>query len=123
MDDFAGAVPILRIFDEAEARDFYLRTLGFVVGFEHRFGPGMPLYMSVRRGACALHLSEHHGDATPGSAVRVGVADIDGFLAEIAARGHPRLRPGIQDQDWGTRELALTDPFDTRVIFWQDAPG
>ncbi len=121
MDTPGAAVPILRIFDEALARDFYLRYLGFDVVFEHRFGDDMPLYMSVRRGGCELHLSEHHGDATPGSAVRIGVADIDAFLAELNARGHPRLRPGIEDQSWGTREILLTDPFGNRVVFWQDA--
>ena len=122
MDRIGPAVPILRVFDEALARDFYLRYLGFSVVFEHRFAPDMPLYMSVRQGGCELHLSEHHGDATPGSAVRIGVGDIDACLAELNARGHPRLRPGVKDQPWGTREITLTDPFGNRIIFWQDAP-
>ena len=47
-----------------------LRYLGFEVLFEHRFGPDMPLYLGIRRGGCELHMSEHHGDETPGSAVR-----------------------------------------------------
>lgn len=121
MDTTGPAVPILRIFDETQARDFYLRYLNFEVVFEHRFGPDMPLYMSVKRGGCELHLSEHHGDATPGSAVRIEVADVDTFHAEIEALGHPRLRPGIEDQSWGTREVMLTDPFGNRLVFWQDA--
>ena len=123
MDSLTPAVPILRSFDESEARDFYLRYLGFEVVFEHRFGDGMPLYMGLRRGGCELHLSEHHGDATPGSAVRIGVADVDVLLAELNGRAHPRLRPGVQDQPWGTREITLTDPFGNRIIFWQDAPA
>ncbi|MBV7377791.1 glyoxalase superfamily protein [Maritimibacter dapengensis] len=117
--DTGPAVPILRSFDEREARDFYLRYLGFTVVFEHRFGPDMPLYMSVKRGACELHLSEHHGDATPGGAVRIEVSDIEALHAEITERGHPRLRPGIADQTWGAREVMLTDPFGNRVVFWQ----
>lgn len=121
MERFSHAVPILRSFDEAQARDFYLRYLGFEVLFEHRFAPDLPLYMGLRLGACELHLSEHHGDATPGSAVRIGVADVDALLAELTERGHPRLRPGVQDQSWGTREIILTDPFGNRIIFWQDA--
>lgn len=36
------AIPILRIFDEAKARAFYLDFLGFRVDWEHRFGPDMP---------------------------------------------------------------------------------
>lgn len=121
MTQTGPAVPILRSFDEAQARDFYLRYLGFELVFEHRFAPDMPLYMGLRRGGCELHVSEHHGDATPGSAVRIEVADVDAYLAEHAARGHPRLRPCAGDQPWGSREVTLTDPFGNRVIFWQDA--
>ena len=47
--------PILRIFDEAKAREFYLGFLGFEVVFEHRFEPGMPLYLGVRRDGCVMH--------------------------------------------------------------------
>jgi uncharacterized glyoxalase superfamily protein PhnB len=120
MEEFSPAVPILRSFDESEARDFYLRYLGFSVVFEHRFAADLPLNMSVRRAGCEPHLSEHHGDATPGSAVRIGVDDIDALHAKLTERGHPRLRPGVQDQPWGTREITLADPFGNRVIFWQD---
>ncbi|MAM63922.1 glyoxalase superfamily protein [Maritimibacter sp. UBA3975] len=114
-----AAVPILRSFSEGEARDFYLRYLGFDVLFEHRFAPEAPLYMGLRLGNCEIHLSEHHGDASPGSAVRIEVSDIDAFHAEITARGHARLRPGIEDQSWGAREVNLRDPFGNRLVFWQ----
>ncbi len=117
---FGPSVPILRSFDEAQARDFYLRYLGFEVLFEHRFGEGMPLYMGIRRGGCELHISEHHGDATPGSAVRIAT-DVDALLAALTERGHPRLRPGIVEQPWGAREIMLTDPFGNRLVFWQEA--
>ena len=49
--------PILRSFDEAKAREFYLDFLGFQVVFEHRFEPGLPLYMGVARGAWRLRAS------------------------------------------------------------------
>ena len=78
--------PILRSFDEAKAREFYLDFLGFQVVFEHRFEPGLPLYMGVARGDCALHLSEHHGDATPGASMRIEVDDVDALCAELQAR-------------------------------------
>jgi hypothetical protein len=64
--EFAAPVPILRMFDEHKAREFYLDYLGFEVVFEHRFEPGTPLYMGLSRGACMLHLSGHHGDCAPG---------------------------------------------------------
>ena len=58
-----NSTPILRIFDEARAREFYQDYLGFRIDWEHRFAPGMPLYLQVSRVDCVLHLSEHHGDA------------------------------------------------------------
>ena len=33
---FAPAIPILRIFDEAKAREFYVGFLGFKIDWEHR---------------------------------------------------------------------------------------
>lgn len=110
-------VPILRSYDEGQTRDFYLRYLGFEITFEHRFGPDMPLYMGVRLGGHELHLSEHHGDATPGSALRIEMDDVGAFHRAIRTRGHPRANPGIQDQEWGWREVSITDPSGNRLIF------
>lgn len=110
-------VPILRIFDEAKAREFYLGYLGFTVRFEHRFEPDLPLYMGIARGQCELHLSEHHGDASPGSALRVEVDDIDAFHAELTAKLYKYARPGVEPKPWGTRELSVKDPFGNRIDF------
>jgi len=113
------AVPILRSFDEAHARAFWCDWLGFAVDWEHRFAPDLPLYMGLSKDGCVIHLSEHHGDATPGSAIRVETSDIDALLSDLQARPHPGARPGIVDQSWGDREIRLTDPFGNRVVFWQ----
>mgnify|MGYP006277037663 FL=1 len=117
------AVPILRSFSEAEARDFHLRFFGFEVVFEHRFDAGMPLYMEPRRGDCVLHVSEHHGDAAPGAAVRVQVPDADAVLAELREWGHPRRNPGVEAMPWGERQVALKDPSGNRLVFWSAAPA
>lgn len=110
-------VPILRSFDEAKAREFYLGYLGFQVVFEHRFEPGLPLYMGIARDGCALHLSEHHGDATPGAAMRIEVSDIDALHAELTARPYRHARPEVQTMPWGTRDMSVTDPFGNRLTF------
>ncbi|MFT3730073.1 MAG: glyoxalase superfamily protein [Hyphomicrobium sp.] len=115
---FLPAVPILRIFDEAKAKEFYLGFLGFKLDWEHRFEPGMPLYAQVSRGGAVLHLSEHHGDASPGSAVRIAVDDIDGYHAEIMAKGYKYMRPGIEQMPWDTREIKVLDPFFNRLMFF-----
>ncbi len=59
-------VPILRMFDEAKAKEFYVGFLGFIIDWEHRFEEGAPLYMQVSKDAFVLHLSEHYGDSSPG---------------------------------------------------------
>lgn len=108
--------PILRIFDEVRAREFYLDYMGFTVEFEHRFEPALPLYLSVQRGGLTLHLSGHHGDASPGATVFVRMTGLLAFHAELASRNYPNLRPGLCQQEWG-HEMEVTDPFMNRIRF------
>jgi len=113
-----GAVtPILRIFDEAKARQFYVDYLGFKVDWEHRFAPDLPLYLQIARDGCVLHLSEHHGDCCPGAALRIAVDDIDALHAGLTARHYGYARPAIEDTPWGSRELSIKDPFGNRLTF------
>ncbi|WP_230483442.1 glyoxalase superfamily protein [Sphingomonas sp. Leaf21] len=118
---YDAPIPILRSFDAEHARAFYFDFLGFELVFEHRFEPDMPLYMGIARGACVLHLSEHYGDATPGSAVRIPVDDVHAFVAELNAKGHGHARPGKpRSMPWGMDEIALTDPAGNRLIFYTE---
>jgi len=68
---FCSVIPVLRIFDIEKAEGFYLGFLGFTVDWDHRFDPTAPLYRQILRGNPILHLSEHHGDGSPGVHVRV----------------------------------------------------
>jgi len=109
--------PILRIFDEAKAREFYLDFLGFKEDWQHRFEPGFPLYLQVSRGDCVLHLTEHHGDCSPGAALRVPVVDLDTLHAELNTKQYRYARPNIEDMPWGTRDMSIKDPFGNRLTF------
>ncbi len=117
MIQFDKTVPVLRSFDETRAREFYLEYLGFAVDWEHRFEADLPLYMQVSRGGLILHLSEHHGDATPGSTVFVEMTGLREFHAEISSRGYRFLRPGIEDAPWDAWLMQVTDPFGNRIRF------
>ena len=113
------AVPILRIFDRAKAVEFYVDYLGFVLDWEHGgHADHSPLYAQVTRGAARLHLSEHHGDASPGGAALIPVTDVEALHAELAAHDYDYARPGISDEDWG-RVLVVVDPFHNRLVFHQ----
>ena len=87
--------PILRIFDEAKAKEFYVDFLGFKVDWEHRFADDLPLYMGISKGDCVLHLSEPFGDCCPGAALRIETDDVeiqvrDGKLPTTI--GHNRMQ-------------------------------
>ena len=115
---FGAPTPILRSFDEARARAFYLDFLGFELMFEHRFAPDAPLYMGVKKGDCLLHISEHYGDGSPGAAIRIPVPDASAYMAELRAKKFGNANPGEpQRTDWGTCEITIQDPAGNRLTF------
>lgn len=59
---FGKPTPILRIFDEGKAKEFYVDFLGFKVDWKYCSEEALPLYMQISKDDCILHLSEHHGD-------------------------------------------------------------
>lgn len=111
--------PILRIFDVAKAKDFYVGFLGFTLDWEHRFDDVAPVYMQVSRGGLVLHLSEHHGDACPGSNVFVRVVGLEAFHAEIMAKGYGYMRPGLEQTFHNSVQVEVIDPFGNRIRFDQ----
>jgi uncharacterized glyoxalase superfamily protein PhnB len=117
--NFSPVVPVVRIFDEAKAREFYLGFLGFTVDFEHRFEPGTPIYMGISMGDCKIHLSEHHGDGSPGANIRIQCDEVDAYCAALNAKHYKYYRPGVQDQEWGTREMRVQDGFGNNITFWR----
>lgn len=113
---FTRTCPILRIFDETKAREFYVDFLGLSVDWEHRFEDNYPLYMQVSRAGLVLHLSGHHGDATPGSNVFVNTVNIEAYQRELAAKAYTFMKPGVEKLPWGL-QMEVTDPFGNRIRF------
>lgn len=111
------STPILRIFDEAKALEFYVAFLGFKVDWQHRFDENFPLYLQISRDGCVLHLTEHHGDCCPGAALRVQTTELAALQAELAQKSYRYARPNIEDMPWGTRDMSLKDPFGNRLTF------
>ena len=98
-------VPIFHVADGLQSAKWYAR-LGFVIEDEHRFAPALPLYLFLRRGQIALHLSEHKGDARPNTLVYLYVHDVDRIAAEFNVE--------VKAQPWA-REISLTDPDGNRL--------
>jgi len=121
MPKLGAVTPILRIFDVAKAHEFYLGFLGFAVRFEHRFDDDAPLYTGIARDGCELHLSEHHGDGSPGANVRIEVIDIVGLHRELIDRKYRFARPGLETTPWETKEVTVIDPFGNSLTFYEKA--
>lgn len=111
-----ATIPVLRIFDEAKAREFYVDYLGFTVDWEHRYETDLPLYLQVSRAGLVLHLSEHHGDGTPGSVVFVEMVGIAAFHAELTAKRYRYYRPGLEQEPYGLT-MSLADGFGNGLRF------
>lgn len=114
--EFSAAIPLFRIFSEDKAKEFYIDFLGFSIDWEHRFEANFPLYIQIRRGNLLIHLTEHHGDATPGSTIFVPASTIVELQEELAGKDYRYAKPSLQDQDWG-QVLEVTDPFGNRIRF------
>lgn len=102
-------VPILHVKDGASTARWYER-LGFEIEGEHRFAPKLPLYLFLKRGNLAIHLSEHKGDARPNTLIYFYVKDIEEFAQEFEV--------DVIVQPWA-KEVHLTDPDGNRLRIGQ----
>jgi len=110
--------PVFRIFDYKKAIEFYIDFLGFKIDWENK-QEDFPVYMQVSRGDVVLHLSEHHGDASPGSNVFVEFKDVKEYNKELLDKKYKYNKPGIDETPWGTLEMKVHDPFGNRICFNQ----
>jgi uncharacterized glyoxalase superfamily protein PhnB len=117
---FRAPIPILRIFAVDKAMEFYQGFLGFTMDWEHRFREGFPLYAQISRGSLKLHLSEHHGDATPGSKVYIPMTGITAFHRELSAKHYAYAKPGLEEAFWGGLTVEVADPFGNRLLFAEE---
>lgn len=98
-------VPILRIRDAATAVAWYKR-LGFHQVSVHRFAPHLPAFVTVERGPMRLFLSEHEGDARPGTLLYLQVNDVRPMAKEFGAK--------VEEAPWGY-EIEIRDPDGNRL--------
>jgi extradiol dioxygenase family protein len=112
-----SVTPVLRIFDAARAREFYVDFLGFQWDWEQRLFDQAPVYAQVSRAGLVLHLSEHHGDGSPGVALIVAVSDVVAFHRELEARNYTRAVPALTHSEAEGLTLQVFDPFGNRIRF------
>ena len=119
--------PVLKVANARKSLQFYCDQLGFEKDWEHQFDADFPLYASVSREHCTVHLSEHGEEPTKITLI-VGVADVDATYKELCANGiQPKSEP--QDQPFGTRDFAIEDPDGHSIVVamplsnFDNAPG
>ena len=117
--EIRSSIPVLRMFDEAKARAFYLDYLGFEVDWESRFFPTAPLYMQIHLGAAILHLNGHAKAEAPISEVNIPVLGLQNFCDYLIAKEADYPKPIAVDPRYQGRntDLNLYDPFDNYLVF------
>jgi len=117
---FQQTIPLLRIFDVAKAKDFYVGFLGMKLDWEHHFDEKAPAYIQVSREGLVLHLTEHHGDCCPGARIFVWMSGIEEFHREITSRNYNYMRPGLEVAFYNAKCVDVIDPFGNRISFNED---
>jgi catechol 2,3-dioxygenase-like lactoylglutathione lyase family enzyme len=111
------AIPILRIFDYDKAIEFYVNWLGFKIDWEHTFEENTPVYMQVSLDGIELHLSEHHGDSSPGAHIHINCTGLEAFHKEIIDKKYKYNRPGLEKTFYRTWAVTVNDPFFNKITF------
>ncbi|MEM7018178.1 MAG: glyoxalase superfamily protein, partial [Pseudomonadota bacterium] len=76
------------------------------------------LYMQISRGDWQIHLSEHNGDCSPGSALRLKMDDVESYQQALLAKQYKFARPGSPEPGPMGKELSIGDPFGNRLTFY-----
>ena len=110
-------IPILRIFDYKKAIEFYIDWLGFKINWGHTFDENTPVYLEIEKDGLIIHLSEHHGDGTPGTNVFIWCNSVEEFHKEIINKKYKYNKPGLKKTFYGSFAVKVIDPFQNQIIF------
>ena len=117
--EIRSSIPVLRMFDEAKAKAFYLDYLGFEVDWESRFTPTAPLYMQIHLGDAIIHLNGHANEDAPTSEVNIPVLGLQKYCEYLIAKGADYPKPSVVDPGYQERntDMNIYDPFDNYLVF------
>ncbi|ADB34918.1 Glyoxalase/bleomycin resistance protein/dioxygenase [Kribbella flavida DSM 17836] len=119
-------IPVLRIFDVAQARRFFVDFLGCRLDFGGPSdGADGPFYGQVTRAGSTFHLTETPYVASPGATIGIWLPNLDDLHAELDAQrtqvevfGPAVWVPRPEDAGWA-RVMAVNDPFGNMLRFCQ----
>ncbi len=112
--------PILRIFDYDKTIEFFVDWLGFNIDWTHEFNPGAPKFMQVSLRDVVFHLSEHHGDGSPGVHIMVeGFEGLKAYHQQLIDKKYKYNGPGLEVPFWNENAITMTviDPVGNQLTF------
>lgn len=111
-------IPMLRIFDKDKAIEFYVNWLGFSIDWEHTFSEGKPpVYIQISKSGIVIHLTEHHGDCTPGGKVYIECKGLQAYHKELTDKRYAYNAPGLETAPWKSLCMEVVDPFGNKLLF------
>ncbi len=117
--------PVFRIYDYDRAIEFYINWLGFKIDWEHSFGDNSPKYLQISLGNISLHLSEHHGDCSPGARAHIeNFTGLKEYHSRLISADYKYNKPGIGKAFWDSNVTAMEviDPFRNILSFSEPIP-
>jgi MerR family transcriptional regulator, thiopeptide resistance regulator len=120
----------LSVRDVAALRDWYMRALGFVVVFQTPAANGQPQLVHLRRrkyqDLLLVHAGENGSNQSPTNlTISFQTEDVDAQAEQ--ARSVPSygaaVIEGPVNTPWNTRDLRVTDPVGTRLVFTGHNPN
>ena len=112
-----AVVPVIRIFDVAKAKEFYIDWLEFKIDWEHRFNDHAPLYMQISKGNYSFHLSEHYGDGVPGIHIFLWCSGLEEYQQKLLDKNYKYYHPELETTFYNTTCMNVIDPFGNKLSF------
>ncbi len=116
-------IPVLRIFDYAKALEFYRDWLGFKIEWEHTFEENFPIYMEAVKDGITFHLSEHHGDGTPGTHVFIWCKGVKEYHEGLISKKYKYNKPVLEKTFYGALSFSVNNPFSNKISFNEKIEG
>lgn len=107
------------MFDYDKAVEFYIDWLGFKIDWEDK-PDNTPIYMQISLNGIVLHLTEHHGDCSPGARAYIAkFENLKDFHKQLLSKPYKFNRPGLEKTLWKPKNLCMDviDPFGNRLSF------
>ncbi|MFE3870412.1 glyoxalase superfamily protein [Flavobacterium sp. ZS1P70] len=118
----AIARPLFRIFDYVKAKEFYIDWLGFTIDWENK-PDNSPIYLQISLEGIVIHLTEHHGDCSPGARIHIeNFNNLAAYHEKLLSKNYKFNIPSLDNASWSPKIICMEaiDPFGNRLTFTEE---